>query len=120
MAEELLWFVAGSTNGKELSDKQVHIWDANGSREFLDGRGLKQREEGGLLLHWFCSPAAVLALYNVHVYWHHSKGAAVPWLRVLCKNVKCQFLRLLPGNRSVYVSYVMLLCGYYVLWCGWP
>ena len=83
VAEELLWFVAGSTNGKELSDKQVHIWDANGSREFLDGRGLKQREEGGLLLHWFCSPAAVLALYNVHVYWHHSKGAAVPWLRVL-------------------------------------
>ena len=23
----------------------VHIWDANGSREFLDSRGLKDREE---------------------------------------------------------------------------
>ena len=46
VAEELLWFVAGRTNGRELSDKGVHIWDANGSREFLDGRGLTHREEG--------------------------------------------------------------------------
>ena len=40
MAEELLWFVKGSTDAKELSDKDVHIWDGNGSREFLDSRGL--------------------------------------------------------------------------------
>ena len=39
MAEELLWFVRGSTNGNELTEKNVHIWDANGSREFLDNRG---------------------------------------------------------------------------------
>ena len=39
MAEELLWFVRGSTNGNELAEKNVHIWDANGSREFLDNRG---------------------------------------------------------------------------------
>ncbi|XP_077994717.1 thymidylate synthase-like [Glandiceps talaboti] len=48
VAEELLWFVKGSTNGKELSAKNVHIWDANGSREFLDNRGLQHREEGDL------------------------------------------------------------------------
>ena len=46
MAEELLWFIAGCTNGKKLSEKRVHIWDANGSREFLDSRGLQHREEG--------------------------------------------------------------------------
>ena len=46
VAEELLWFVAGSTNAKQLSEKNVHIWDANGSRAFLDSRGLKDREEG--------------------------------------------------------------------------
>ena len=46
LAEELLWFVAGCTNGKKLSDKKVHIWDANGSRDFLDSRGLQHREEG--------------------------------------------------------------------------
>lgn len=46
VAEELLWFVAGSTNAKQLSEKNVHIWDANGSRAFLDSRGLEDREEG--------------------------------------------------------------------------
>eukprot|EP00747_Dinoflagellata_sp_TGD_P182980 gnl/TRDRNA2_/TRDRNA2_37574_c0_seq1.p1 gnl/TRDRNA2_/TRDRNA2_37574_c0~~gnl/TRDRNA2_/TRDRNA2_37574_c0_seq1.p1 ORF type:complete len:531 (-),score=122.29 gnl/TRDRNA2_/TRDRNA2_37574_c0_seq1:202-1719(-) len=43
--EELLWFVKGDTNAKNLSDKGVKIWDANGSREFLDNRGLSHREE---------------------------------------------------------------------------
>merc|ERR1740138_962336 len=43
--EELLWFVKGDTNAKHLSDKGVKIWDANGSREFLDKRGLSHREE---------------------------------------------------------------------------
>jgi len=46
--EELLWFVRGDTNGKNLADKGVHIWDKNGTREFLDGRGLTEREEGDL------------------------------------------------------------------------
>ncbi len=48
VAEELIWFVAGRTNGKELSDKGIHIWDGNGSREFLDSRGLSHRAEGDL------------------------------------------------------------------------
>ena len=39
-------FMKGSTNGKELSAKGVKIWDANGSREFLDKNGFKNREEG--------------------------------------------------------------------------
>ena len=45
VAEELLWFISGSTNGKELSDKNIHIWNGNGSRAFLDSRGLQNREE---------------------------------------------------------------------------
>merc|ERR1712038_535228 len=48
VAEELLWFVRGDTNGKHLSDKGIKIWDGNGSREFLDKRGLSHREEGDL------------------------------------------------------------------------
>ncbi|XP_065909270.1 thymidylate synthase-like [Dysidea avara] len=48
VAEELLWFIKGSTNAKELSAKKVTIWDANGSREFLDSRGLQHRKEGDL------------------------------------------------------------------------
>ena len=46
VAEELLWFIRGSTNAKELSDKGVRIWDANGSREFLDKQGFTERQEG--------------------------------------------------------------------------
>lgn len=45
VAEELLWFVAGHTNAKLLSEKKIKIWDGNGSREFLDSRGLHHREE---------------------------------------------------------------------------
>ncbi len=43
---ELLWFIRGSTNAKELAAEGVHIWDANGSRDFLDKQGLTDREEG--------------------------------------------------------------------------
>ncbi|KAI8892164.1 thymidylate synthase/dCMP hydroxymethylase domain-containing protein [Globomyces pollinis-pini] len=46
--EELMWFIRGQTNAKILSDKNVHIWDANGSREALDSVGLSHREEGDL------------------------------------------------------------------------
>lgn len=48
VVEELLWFIRGSTNSHELAKKGVHIWDANGSRTFLNGRGLHDREVGDL------------------------------------------------------------------------
>jgi len=48
VVEELLWFVRGSTNAKELSDRGVHIWDGNASREYLDRYGFADREEGDL------------------------------------------------------------------------
>jgi thymidylate synthase len=48
VVEELLWFIRGSTDSKELSAKGVKIWDANGSRGFLDSLGFTDREEGDL------------------------------------------------------------------------
>ena len=48
VVEELLWFLKGKTNSKELAEKDIHIWDGNGSREFLDKQGLTEREEGDL------------------------------------------------------------------------
>ena len=39
--KELLWFIRGETDNKILKAQGVHIWDANGTREFLDSRGLK-------------------------------------------------------------------------------
>ena len=38
--KELLWFIRGETDNKLLKKQGVHIWDANGTREFLDSRGL--------------------------------------------------------------------------------
>lgn len=46
--EELLWFLRGETNAKTLQNKNVHIWDGNSSREFLDKRGLADYSEGQL------------------------------------------------------------------------
>ncbi|XP_023235552.1 thymidylate synthase-like [Centruroides sculpturatus] len=48
VVEELLWFIRGSTNANELTKAGVHIWDANGRREYLDSLGLTEREEGDL------------------------------------------------------------------------
>jgi len=43
--EEMLFFVSGSTDVQKLRDKNVHIWDGNTTREFLDKRGLAHYEE---------------------------------------------------------------------------
>lgn len=43
---ELLWFLRGDTNNKNLQNNNVHIWDGNSSREFLDKIGLEHLEEG--------------------------------------------------------------------------
>ena len=46
--KELLWFIGGKTDNTILQSQGVHIWDQNGSREFLDTRGLTQLREGDL------------------------------------------------------------------------
>ena len=48
IAEELFWFLRGSTNANELIAKNVHIWDGNTSREFLDSVGLHHLMPGYL------------------------------------------------------------------------
>lgn len=48
VAEELFWFLKGSTHVKELQDKKIKIWDGNSSRLFLNQRGLYHYDEGEL------------------------------------------------------------------------
>jgi len=48
IVEELLWFINGDTNANNLSRKGVKIWDANGSRGYLDSLGFTERKEGDL------------------------------------------------------------------------
>lgn len=45
---ELLWFVAGTTSSKPLSEAGIKIWDGNGSRAYLDSVGLAHHDEGDL------------------------------------------------------------------------
>jgi thymidylate synthase len=46
--KELLWFIRGETDNRILKQQNVHIWDANGTREFLDSVGLTEYEEDEL------------------------------------------------------------------------
>ena len=46
--EELLWFLRGETDTKILQEKNIHIWDANTSREFLDNMGFHDVPTGEL------------------------------------------------------------------------
>ena len=43
MAEELLWFIKGSTDARELQAKHIHIWDGNSSKDFLTSIGQGHR-----------------------------------------------------------------------------
>ena len=48
IVEELLWFLKGSTDARELQEKRVRIWDGNTTREFLDNRGLNHMPVGDI------------------------------------------------------------------------
>ena len=46
--EEMMFFLRGKTNTKELEEKNIMIWRGNTSREFLDKNGLSFLEEGDM------------------------------------------------------------------------
>ena len=46
--KELLWFINGDTNNNLLKEQNVKIWNGNGTREFLDSRGLNHLKENDL------------------------------------------------------------------------
>jgi thymidylate synthase len=46
--KELLWFLQGETDNKILQDQNVHIWDGNASKEFMESRGLTEYPAGKL------------------------------------------------------------------------
>ena len=46
--EELMFYLSGKTDNNILTDKDIHIWDGNTTREFLDSRGLQRYPEGDM------------------------------------------------------------------------
>ncbi len=74
VVEELLWFISGSTNAKELQARGVHIWDGNASREYLDRVGLHHRYSLALAtfgaaaetrMHFLCLLRSLPLVHNV-------------------------------------------------------
>lgn len=68
--KELLWFIRGETNNKLLKEQNVHIWDLNGTKEFLESRGLDYEEDdlgpvyGHQWRHFNASYGSCLDNYN--------------------------------------------------------
>lgn len=46
--EEFMMYLRGQTDNKILTDKNIHIWDKNTTREFLDQRQLNHLPEGDM------------------------------------------------------------------------
>lgn len=46
--EELMMYLRGCTDNKILQAKNIHVWDGNTTREFLDNRGLQHYEIGDM------------------------------------------------------------------------
>ena len=46
--EELMLYLRGQTDNKILVEKNIHIWDGNTTREFLDSRGLTEYPVGDM------------------------------------------------------------------------
>ena len=46
--KELLWFIKGQTDNNILNKQNVHIWDANSTKEFMKSRDLEHYKEGDL------------------------------------------------------------------------
>ena len=97
VAEELLWFISGSTNAKLLQDKNIHIWDGNGSRAFLDSRGLMDNEEMDLGpvygFQWRHFGAKYKTMHDDY------KGCGVDQLQQLIHTIKTD-----PTNRRMILS----------------
>ena len=43
-----MWFIRGDTNNETLQSQNVHIWDGNSTRAFLDSRDLHHYKENEL------------------------------------------------------------------------
>ena len=76
VAEELLWFIAGSTDARALKAKGIGIWDGNGSRAYLDSIGLQHR--------WLAGGA--LALQSLRYPAMHQSC-------ICCTQTACSYLR---------------------------
>ena len=84
--KELLWFLKGSTDSKQLEKDGVNIWRGNTSRDFLNKRGLSHYNEGDLGPMYFWIVKHIGATYEGCEKDYRGKG--IDQLEHLIENLK--------------------------------
>ena len=97
IVHELLWFIKGDTDSKNLERVGVNIWTDNSSREYLDGCKLYNYEEGD------CGP-----IYGFQ--WRHFgtiyKGCAYNYMGLGIDQLKncINLIKTNPTSRRIFMS----------------
>ncbi|KAK6882293.1 Thymidylate synthase [Candida tropicalis] len=122
---ELLWFIAGSTDAKILTNKGVKIWEGNGSREFLDKLGLTHRREGDLGpvygFQWRHFDFDKMALPPCHVFcqfYVNFPENAKPKLSCLLYQRSCDMGLGVPFNIASYALLTKMIAHVVDMDCG--
>lgn len=97
VVEELLWFIRGGTHSADLSSRGVKIWDKNGSREYLDKIGLRDRVDGDLGPIYGFQWRHFGAAYTSHA--ESYEGAGVDQLNQVIEMIKTD-----PFSRRIIMS----------------
>ena len=86
IVKELLWFISGNTDSNALDAMGCKIWNDNGSREYLDSVGFKDREQGDLgpvygfqWRHWGA---------EYHTHKDHYEGEGIDQLGKLIETIR--------------------------------
>ena len=86
VAKELIWFLNGKSNSKELEKDGVNIWKGNSSREYLDSKGLNNYDEGE------CGP-----IYGVQ--WRNFNGEGYDQIKKVIELIKTD-----PYSRRIFMT----------------
>lgn len=95
--EELLWMISGSTDVSILQKKDIHIWDGNSSKDYLEKNGFQNLEEGDIGAGYGFQMRYFGAKYiNCHTSY---KGQGVDQLMECVESIKNN-----PNSRRIIIS----------------
>lgn len=109
--EELIWFIRGETNSKQLEEKGVKIWSGNTSKAFLEKRKLDYPEGltgpmyGFLWRRWGASyhiRALQDSFYGDNIKISYITQPGNPWIDQLAQVVET--LKTNPNDRRMVIS----------------
>ncbi|UJH95754.1 thymidylate synthase [Bacillus phage vB_BtM_BMBsp2] len=114
VAEELLWFISGSTDLKDLLDKNVHIWDDDAYRWYKDAGGFMDKD-------YFLKNAQACGFSLGDIYgaqWRNWDGKGIDQLKNIIEEIKknpdSRRMLMLAFNPSVVDNVSLPPCHYAV------